>query len=112
MEKHFYRLTARTFDKELSLEILGNLVPVLEPTEVSSFGTWLDTFVEKNKSKLATIFRDYAEDDRCSPLLFQPESLLIFELIEAKPFLLKDIWCKAFPFVLLEELATVWGKQI
>ena len=85
---------------------------MLEPAEITTFGTWLDAFVDKNKSKLATIFRNYSEDDRCSPLLFQPESLLIFELLEDKPFLLKDTWCKVFPFVYLEELASVWGKQI
>ncbi len=112
LEKHFYQLTARTFDKELSLEILGSLVPVLTSAEMNGFNTQIDAFVAQNTSKLTTIFRKYSQDDRCSPLLFQPESLLIFELLEAKPFLLKDIWCKVFPLVLLEELATVWGKQI
>ena len=112
LEKHFYQLTARPFDKELSLEILGSLVPVLDSAEIVTFGTWLDAFVDKNKLKLVTIFKDYSEDERCSPLLFQPESLLIFELIEIKPFLLKDVWSKVFPVVLLEELASVWGRQI
>jgi len=69
----------------------------------------LDDFVEHNREKLEEIFRDYAEDERCNPLLFQPETLLVFERLDKDPFRLKEVWARALPLELLESLAAIWG---
>lgn len=112
LERHYYRFTARPFDRELSLEIIGELLPLLAPPEVQGFGWLIDRFVDNNSEKLSEIFQDYANDQRCNPLLFQPESILVFERLEKDPFLLRETWARAMPISLLEGLATIWGLAL
>src|SRR2546425_3122194 len=82
LERWFYRLTARRFDRDLSLEIVGTLKEAYSPDEREAFGELLDRFAEQRLDKLEGIYNQYREDDRCSPLLFQPEALMVFERLE------------------------------
>lgn len=112
LEKNLLRFTAKTFDKALSLDIIPRLLPLFSNEELEGFSTLLDDFVERNREKLVEIFRDYARDERCNPLLFQPEALLVFERLDKDPFHLKEVWAKALPVELLESLAAIWGKSV
>ena len=71
----------------------------------------VDEFVDRNEGKLERIYHDYADDDR-NPLLFQPESLIVFERLEADQFRLKEVWASVLPLELLQSLATIWGSPI
>ena len=86
LEKHFYRFTAKPYDRELSLEIVPVIERLFTLEELEKFEPLLDDFVEQNEDKLALIFKTYSQDERCNPLLFQPESLLIFQCLEKDPF--------------------------
>ncbi|MGD9116488.1 MAG: RelA/SpoT domain-containing protein [Dehalococcoidia bacterium] len=112
VEKNFLQFTVRTFDRKLSLAIIPKLLPLFSVEELEGFGSLLDDFVEHNQGKLEDIFRDYAQDERCNPLLFQPETLLVFERLDKDPFRLKHLWADALPVELLESLAIIWGKAI
>lgn len=112
LEKQFYHFITRPFDRELSLEIITKLQRLFEPSEISDFSTLLKRFVSKNEEKINEIFKDYSNDKRCNPLLFQPESLLIFERLEKDKFCLKEVWMQALPLPLLESLATIWGTTV
>ena len=72
----------------------------------------LCSFVERKHETLTTVFRDYADDDRRNPLLFQPESIVIFMCLERDRFNLKRIWEEFLPIELLQGLAEVWGVDI
>lgn len=110
LEEHFYRFTGRDFDRLLSLEIVKSLMPLIENRE-QAFGPALDAFVERHGTKIEEVFESYADDDR-NLLLFQPESLLVFEHLEEDPFRLADVWMRSLPMDLLEPLAAVWGKPV
>ncbi|MDY6918239.1 MAG: hypothetical protein SVP26_09920 [Chloroflexota bacterium] len=112
LDRHFYRFTAKPYDRELSLGMLSGLQTLLSEDEVSGFGPLLDRFTEQNQEKLEEIFSQYADDERCNPLLFQPETLLVFERLEKDVFRLKEIWGDLLPLDLLESLATIWGKSV
>lgn len=112
LEQWFYRLTARRFDRELSLEIIGTLKEAYDVTERRAFAEILGRFAEQHLDKLETIYDDYRLDDRCSPLLFQPEALMVFERLEHDEFRLKDVWCSKLPEILLSGLSMVWGRSI
>jgi putative GTP pyrophosphokinase len=112
LEQQFYRLTARPFDRELSFQLIKNLEAIIDPGEIENFGNLIREFVDRNDHKLKQIFEDYASDPHCSPLLFQPEVLLIFERLEKDEFKLKDSWIKILPLSLLESLASIWGESV
>ena len=111
LERNIYKFTTNRFDRELSLFIIPKLEGVFSETEIQGYGALIDSFVERNEPKLQAIYRDYADDGRHA-LLFQPESLLIFERIERNSFVIKEVWARILPLDLLDSLATVWGTAI
>ena len=112
LDKHFFRFTSYQYDRELSIHILGQLLVLFSDDEVETFGSLLDEFVERKKDVLAPVFEAYAEDSRRNPLLFQPESIVIYLCIERDVFKLKATWSEFLPIELLGDLATVWGEDI
>jgi ppGpp synthetase/RelA/SpoT-type nucleotidyltranferase len=112
LERWFYRLTARSFDRDLSVEILSVLKQAYPEAEAAGFTHLLDEFATTNLEKLQAIYAAYRDDDRCSPLLFQPEALIVFERLDRDEFRLKEAWRSRLPEGLLRELAAVWGRSI
>jgi len=112
LDRHFYRFTAKPYDRELSLSTLLGLQGLFSKEEIEGFESLLDEFVDRHAGKLSQIYAQYAEDDRCNPLLFQPETMLVFERLERDPFRLKEAWENFLPLELLESLATVWGSPL
>lgn len=108
LEKYYYRLTAKPHNRELSLYILDCIDRIIS----EDFSEMIAAFVTAHDVKLREIFTDYRDDQRCTPLLFQPESLFLFWALEQDPYRLKDEWNQKFPPELLEGLATVWGTRI
>lgn len=68
-------------------------------------------FVDMNTDKMRTVFSAY--DESISPLLHQPEALVLWERLEHDPVALERRWAEAgYPQVLLENMATVWGIDL
>jgi ppGpp synthetase/RelA/SpoT-type nucleotidyltranferase len=112
LKRQHYVFTTKTFDHELSLVIVGHLKPLFTDEEIQGYEVLIDEFVAKEGEKLSGIYNKYLDDSRCSPLLFQPESLLIFERLERDMFKLKEAWDTHFPPELLDDLAVLWGKPL
>ena len=111
LDRHFFRFTAAKYNRELSLMILDGLLAMFSEEDIDGFAHMVDSFVECNWDLLDQIFAQYANDDRRSPLLFQPESILIFLCMERNIFELKHTWGQFMPLDLLEGLAEVWGAD-
>ncbi|MCC6444118.1 MAG: RelA/SpoT domain-containing protein [Armatimonadetes bacterium] len=112
LEKNFYKLTARDYDKDLSLWIVSQLKLLYAPSDQKTYDRIIDTFVAQKEAILTRIFTNYYTDSRCNPLLFQPESLLIFERLECDRFRLTEEWSKILPIELLVSFADIWGVSI
>lgn len=112
LEEYFRYFTNKSFDKELSSEIVNKLMATFEPKETAEIILKLNEFVEANREKLQEKFDDYSNDERRNPLLFQPESLLIFERLENNSFVLKSVWNQFFPPRILESFASIWGVRV
>lgn len=111
LEQLFLVMTAREFDRELSLTVLRALVPAYGDEDAHQIESRVREFVNLNGAKIERIFREYGDDLR-HPMLFQPETLLVFERLEADPFTLKDQWQHVLPLELLEGTAEVWGVAL
>lgn len=111
LERLFLTMTAREYDRELSLLVLRGLTPIYGDQDAEAIEQSVRRFVDEHHEKIDRIFRDYSDDVR-HPLLFQPETLLVFERLESDPFTLKDRWQSVLPLELLEGTAAVWGTPL
>lgn len=112
----FHSFVAADYRLELSEEI----IPVLAKVITESSNEYEDTILEfsrQREEKLREIYTDYGPRSHAAKegryvLAGQPESLLIFQLIESRPSMLREIWDQDLPADWLTELAGIWGKDL
>lgn len=112
LERQYFELIGKPHDVELSLYIVSGLKGLYNEVERRAFAARIDDFVHAQRERLLQRYLQYSGDDRVSPLLFQPESLMIIERLEANSFALKEAWEKILPFELLKDLADIWGAAV
>lgn len=112
LERHFYRFTGETFDNELSLQVLENVLSSYAPGERNRIPVIVEEFVETNATTLQFIFNQYQNLANRPLLLFQPESFVLFERLEKDPHTLEEVWTKHYPREELELLGTAWGRPL
>jgi ppGpp synthetase/RelA/SpoT-type nucleotidyltranferase len=112
LERHFYRFTGETFDNELSLQVLENILVSYAPDEQNKISVIIENFVEANSTALDRIFNEYQNILDRPLLLFQPESFILFERLEKTPHTLEEIWTNHYPREELERLSIAWGKPL
>ena len=112
LEEYFYQLTAKRFDRALSLELIAKLIPAFTVLELADVGSILDKFFKQNQVKLVRMFDHYTDSQSVSFLLYQPESLIIFERLDNSVDRLLRVWDSEFPRSLLVDLSTTWGKPV
>jgi ppGpp synthetase/RelA/SpoT-type nucleotidyltranferase len=112
LERLYFELTGKQHDAELSLYIVSGLKGLYNEGERRAFAARIDDFVNSQRERLLQRYAQYGDDDRVSPLLFQPEALMVLERLEANSFALKEAWAQILPIDLLTELADVWGTVV
>ena len=111
LEKQFYRVSAKHYDRELSLDVIRNLLP-LYSKEVGWLESHFEEFYTREQTKINRLHLLYVDTPTRSIFLYQPEALMIFDLLEKDPFVLKDAWIQHFPERELERLAVAWGAPL
>ena len=112
LEHHYLQFTAKQGDRELSLQVLSLLMKVVHANVLEQFESSMHDYVSGNRDKLVDLYERYRGDDLANPLIWQPETLLVFLQLEADPFRLKDAWQDEYPIELLVSLADAWGSPI
>ncbi len=109
LEPHYYRLSTRRPDGELTIEILRKLLPSLElPADYLTPGGTLDGFLASQHAELAAAYDHAATDDEPS-LVHQPEALLIYERLMHDQLGFRRLWNQHFPEKELERLGLFFG---
>lgn len=109
LEGYYFRLSARRGDTDLSLDVIRHLWP-LYGAAPDAIQTHLDkVFFEKVK-----IFRTVFEEAAQSPhersvFLFQPEVVMIYDLLHSRQYDLRRTWSEHYPERELERLANAFG---
>ena len=111
LERQFYKITARHYDRELSTQVIRSLLP-LYSKDLSWLESHFEDFYSREREKITRIHHLYVETPTRSLFLFQPEALMIFDLLDQDQFSLADTWGRYFPERELERLATVWGTPL
>jgi ppGpp synthetase/RelA/SpoT-type nucleotidyltranferase len=104
-ERDFLRLRGREFNEPLTLEIVEALRPLVG--QIEQFLREYERFVGENDAKLAHVFKDEYDGFR-HILLGQPESLLLFYLLEHDRPGLENRWPSRVPRTVLDGVMDVW----
>jgi ppGpp synthetase/RelA/SpoT-type nucleotidyltranferase len=105
--------TSRRPDKALSAMIVPTLVRLYDKEPETVIADVVRLFVEEHREQLESIYRQYEDDTRASPLLYQPEALLIFATLSDDPYRLREAWpTDRLPVDVLESMANIWGLDL
>ena len=110
LERHYYRLTAKRPDPELSLEVIRLLMPLYRGS-VPQIVQRIQEFFASNEDVLHSVYKD-AEEWKASAFLYQPEVLMIFERVQADQFSIRRVWNTRFPERELERIANAFGISL
>jgi ppGpp synthetase/RelA/SpoT-type nucleotidyltranferase len=105
IEKDFLRLRGVPFNEQLTIAVVQALLPAAGG--VDEFQRKYAAFVETNEEKLAHVFSEYQHELR-HLLLGQPESILIFYLMDHDRPGLEARWPAQVPLKMLDGLDGVW----
>ena len=91
LEKHYLTLTSRRSNVELSLKVIRLLYPLYQSEARQIAVNFRDFFAER-ADVLSAVYSDAEADEGRSAFLYQPESLMIYHLLETKPIATHDRW--------------------
>ncbi|MER8233136.1 hypothetical protein [Streptomyces sp. NPDC094049] len=103
-------------DPEASDEILATALGAVREDEKAGYPEGLEAFAEQHRARLEKLLHAYGPGSAPAShgryvLAGRPESLIIYERMEAAPFLLRSRWDRALDAVLLDDLEFVWGPR-
>jgi len=107
LELHYYKLASRRPDPELSLKVIGLLIP-LYGVDVPDISRRIDSFFLAHELTLRHVYAQ-AEEWKASAFFYQPEALMIYELLEADQVQVRKVWNSEFPEAELESIANAFG---
>src|SRR5262249_14718511 len=101
---------------ELSVEVLDALMPLVPQGDIGVFATELNEFLTAKHSVIETVYekaRDLgAENPETPAFLFQPEVLLIYNLLSSARDKTRKIWNQNYPDRELERIANAFGVSL
>ncbi len=108
LERHYYKLTVRRGDPALSLDVIRLLSPLYASTP-AKIVEHLDAFFAEREQVLIDVYEKAAEMPDRSAFLFQPEALMLYDLLETDHITVREAWNDHYPDRELERLANVFG---
>ena len=109
LEPAFLPIASEPYDRELSLDIIDHLMPLLQEPDIvgalRDYGTQAVVNWEH-------IVKEYGPDMDEYLLASQPEGLLLGYLLERDRFGLMNHWQRRFPLQLLARFAVLWGYPL
>ena len=116
LEQHYYTVASQRPNLELSVEVLDSLMPLVPQDDVGAFASRLNDFLSAKHSVIEKRLRKGAgigHGERCTPaFLFQPEVLLIYNLLDSARDKTRKVWNENYPDRELERIANVFGVSL
>lgn len=108
LEGMYYEICDIPYDRDLSLEIIDTIRPVCSEDPIQVLGQ-VEAWAGKNRETITQIAEEYFQHQERTILFFQPEGLLLLELLENNRFALREVWEKRFDDEALRQIATVFA---
>ena len=116
LEQHYYMVASERPNKELSFEVLDTLQPLLPKDNLGAFATRLNDFLEKQHAVIENVYAKArelgAQDDTTPAFLYQPEVLLVYNLLTDARDNTRKIWNEHYPDRELERIANSFGISL
>jgi ppGpp synthetase/RelA/SpoT-type nucleotidyltranferase len=113
LEKHYYTLSSRRPDLELSMQVLQTFLPLVEG-DVQDFTNQLNDFLDSKHGVLKAVYEQASEAglEKTTSFLFQPEALLLYDLLSFDLDKTRKVWMKSYPEFELERIANAFGISL
>jgi putative GTP pyrophosphokinase len=112
LETHYYSVASRQPNLELSVEVLDTLLPLMTE-DVNTFANRLNGFLSAKRSVIEGVYARAMEagpeDEGTPAFLFQPEVLLIYNLLSSVRDETRQVWNQNYPERELERIANTFG---
>jgi len=113
LQKEFVPWIEREPDEQLSLVVLDVMQKAYSDEELQNFESLIREFVQARRSAIDGVFAAYAGQHVENPLLFQPESLALYERSVSKPSTLRSCWVSSsLPLELLELIGEAFATPV
>jgi ppGpp synthetase/RelA/SpoT-type nucleotidyltranferase len=112
LEGKIYKYAQIDYDRDISLITLKKIISWLKVEEVLQLIAGIDEFIRVNDKKIDEIFNENRLRFFEIPFLTQPEIFIIWFGLENFYFTFRDNWANDFDSFELEQISTLWGKQI
>jgi ppGpp synthetase/RelA/SpoT-type nucleotidyltranferase len=116
LEQHYYTVASQRPNLELSVEVLDALMPLVPQDDVGAFASRLNEFLSARHSIIEGVYtkaRELGMDNDATPaFLFQPEVLLIYNLLTSARDKTRKIWNENYPERELERIANTFGISL
>ncbi|MGO9209424.1 MAG: GTP pyrophosphokinase family protein [Terriglobales bacterium] len=113
LERHYYTLSSRRPDLELSMQVLNTLMPLVKG-DVQEFTNHLDDFLSSKHGVLETVYAQASKAgvENITSFLFQPEALMLYELLSSNLDATRRVWNQNYPEPELERIANAFGISL
>lgn len=115
LERHYYSVTAERFNFELSVEVMESLMPLVKG-DVSTFANKLNDFLSEKRDVIEQVYAKAlklgVENEDITSFLYQPEVLLIYNLLDADRDETRQVWNQTYPERELERIADTFGISL
>ncbi len=116
LERHYYVVASQPPNLELSVEVLDALMPLIPQEDIGAFATKLGEFLTAKHSVIEKVYEKArelgAEDAETPAFLFQPEVLLIYNLLTSARDKTRKVWNENYPDRELERIANAFGVSL
>ncbi|MEK7538470.1 MAG: hypothetical protein AAB552_01375 [Patescibacteria group bacterium] len=108
LERHYYKLTTRRGDPEISLALIHLLMPLYEK-ESRQIVSHLDHFYAEHEDVIREVYEEAEGTPNRSAYLYQPEALMIYDRLCADTAVIRKVWSAHYPERELERIANAFG---
>jgi len=109
LEPLFLRVARAPFDKDLSIEVVELVGPLVDDTDLEA----TRQLVERHEARLRKVLeRVQNRASGAGVLLTQPEGLLLLHLLQTKRNQLRALWETKYAVDWLDDVAEQWGIRL
>ncbi|MCU7866022.1 MAG: hypothetical protein KZQ92_18830 [Candidatus Thiodiazotropha sp. (ex Lucinoma borealis)] len=108
LESHYFKLTSRRSDPELSLDVIRLLMPLYD-SEIPKIISHLDAFYNNHQEVIRHVYEDAENTHDRSVYIFQPEALMIYDRLSTDVIGIQKVWNTKYPERELERIANAFG---
>jgi putative GTP pyrophosphokinase len=112
LEGKFYKYAKRSFNKEISIDVITLLSQVYKKEEITNVISDLKKYIEENSERISQIFLERKEQMKTNIFFSQPEIFFIWFLVDKKQYDLVNLWKQYYDIDDLKELSIWWGNPI